>query len=181
MSYHGTTYQGTLEFSHNWNSRRGSEFGKLNCATFTTIRIWHARYRVGNVFAVVLKGKVKGEAEIVAVKPFNIGELQEHEAYLDTGYSAGETYEIMRKMWKAKAIGGTFALILLKWRNAPTLTADEHFLIEEVYQRRAEIAQLVIDIEKANAYHWTVLQQKAIECIKLEERLEKLMLERSVK
>ncbi len=172
-------YVGTLEFSHNWNSRRGSEFGKLNCATFTTIRMWHAKYRVGNVFAVILKGKVKGEAEVIAVKPFNLGELSDIEAYLDTGCSAVETVDLMRKMWKAKAIDGTFALILLKWRNAPTMTADEHFLIEEVYQRRAEIAQLVIDIEKNEAYHWTLLHQKAIECIKVEQKLEALMLERS--
>jgi len=170
--------QGVLEFSHNWNSRRGSEFGKLNCACFTTIRLWHQKYRIGNRFTIVLKGKVKGEAEIVAVKAFNIGELQEHEAYLDTGYSVGETYEIMRKMWKAKVIDGTFALITLKWLDIAMLTVDEHFLIEEVYRRRAELAQMVIDNERAGAYSWTHIEQKAHECIRCEEKLESLMLER---
>jgi hypothetical protein len=126
----------------------------------------------------VLKGKVKGEAEIVAVKAFNIGELGENEAYLDTGYSAGETYEIMRKMWKAKVIDGTFALITLKWLDVPMLTVDEHFLIEEVYRRRAELAQMVIDNERAGAYSWTHIEQKAYECLKCEEKLERLMLER---
>lgn len=173
------SYMGVLEFSRNWNARRGSEFGKLNCATFTTIRLWNQRYRVGHVFTIMLKGKVKGEAEVIAVKPFNLGELSEIEAYLDTGYGAAETVELMRKIWKAKAIDGTFALILLKWRHAPTMTVDEHFLIEEAYQRRAEIAQLAIDIERSGAYHWTILQQKVAECIKVEEKLEVLMLERS--
>lgn len=82
-----------LNFSHNWNN-------KLNCKSFTTIRLENSsKYKVGNVFDVHLKKQSIKKVMVLEVKPFFLRNLNEFMANLDTGYSSPETKEILIKMY----------------------------------------------------------------------------------
>ena len=83
----------TLTFSYNWNN-------KLDCNSFTTIRLeWPEMYQVGMVKDVQLKGEDKGKAQIMAIKPFYLSQLNEFIARLDTGYGVEECTNIIRRMY----------------------------------------------------------------------------------
>jgi len=83
-----------LNFNHNWN-------GKLNCEFFTTIRLWNEKkYFVGAKFRHLIKEKFKGHVEVVGVKKIYIHQINDWMAWMDTGYSAKTTQDIIRKMYK---------------------------------------------------------------------------------
>lgn len=93
-----------LKFSHNWNN-------KLQCQAFTTIRFWNSeKYQPGKQLKIVLtdsKGAVKtdyGTATIASVYQITLQQITEYIARIDTGYSAAETQDILRTMYKAKDI-----------------------------------------------------------------------------
>lgn len=87
-----------LEFTHNWNN-------KLQCKSFTTIRLWNERkYVEGKELPVYLHGFDRGFARIISVKKIKIEQINEHIARLDTGYSARECKELIRTMYKNKNI-----------------------------------------------------------------------------
>jgi len=112
-----------LNFHTNWN-------GKLTNGAFTTIRMWNpSRYAPGVIFDIRLTdkdGHVKinyGEAAVVDIRKIKIHQINEFIARLDTGYSAEETRNILKTMYKNKTIDWTnqdLALVLLiKVKNPP--------------------------------------------------------------
>jgi hypothetical protein len=85
-----------LDFSYNWNN-------KLRCRTFTTIRLKNGKkYYPGACFEVCLQGYPKGKAKVVDVKTMKLKDISNWIAYLDTGYTALETMDIIKKMYKNK-------------------------------------------------------------------------------
>jgi hypothetical protein len=100
-----------FEFSTNWNN-------KLECDNFTTIRFHQPNRHVpGTVADITLKGTLKKNAVIVAVKPLLVTQINDFIGYLDTGYSGKETQDILRTMYKNKQIDWQrqlFDLVLLK-------------------------------------------------------------------
>lgn len=90
------------KFSYNWN-------GKLNkgqVRAFTTIRLHNPnKYFVGAVHEISLKDKELGEAEIKHVKTMPLEQLDSYTCWLDTGYDAGTTRDLIRKMYKKLNIG----------------------------------------------------------------------------
>ena len=83
-----------LAFGYNWNN-------KLNCLSFSTIRLRNdKKYFVGAKKDIWLKGEYKGVATIVAISYFTLDKINESIARLDTGYSAEECRDIIRKMYK---------------------------------------------------------------------------------
>lgn len=102
--------QADIDFSQNWNN-------KLDCDAFTTIRISNDKYEVGAVFNVNLKRNRLFSAKILEKKRFKLNQLNEFMARLDTGYSAKETIELIRTMYKKKNLDLDaiyFDFILLK-------------------------------------------------------------------
>lgn len=95
-----------LHFSTNWN-------GKLFTDCFTTLRRAN-RFSVGQVVWVYLEGNYLYDAEVVAVQPRWLQELDEYECHLDTGYSAAETRGIVAKMNQDATPKTTMYKILLK-------------------------------------------------------------------
>lgn len=84
-----------IPFSYNWNN-------KLDCKAFTTIRLYSPdNHVIGKEVNAVLKGVSKGTGKIVKVKCFLLKDLNDYMAYLDTGYDAVETANIIRKMYPA--------------------------------------------------------------------------------
>ncbi len=83
-----------LNFSTNWN-------GKLFCNYFTTIRLHNPRkYGVGNQYDFHLKEVFMGEVKVIDHKKLTVATISEWIARLDTGYSAEETKNIIRTMYK---------------------------------------------------------------------------------
>lgn len=86
-----------IEFSTNWNN-------KLVCQCFTTIRPWNpGKYRVGEKYRIKCTARTNAVEPFDAVlevgKKFNLKDLPEITAALDTGYSKDETISIMNKMY----------------------------------------------------------------------------------
>lgn len=85
----------TLAFSHNWNQ-------KLNADVFTTIRLRNdKRYFAGNRLNVILKGQSKGSAVILEVKNIRLDQINNYIAGLDTGLTADNCKQMIRKMYKS--------------------------------------------------------------------------------
>lgn len=81
-----------LSFSQNWNR------GKLNNQAFTTLRMTD-RFQIGDLVAIDLKGLPMGHAKVIDKKALTLDQITPGMAYLDTGYSAEETRNIIRKMY----------------------------------------------------------------------------------
>lgn len=81
-----------LSFSTNWNN-------KLNCDSFTTIRI-SGRLSIGDFVEVEDRGISKGAYKVIDKKRLTIAQINDWMAYLDTGYPAEETRNIIKKMYK---------------------------------------------------------------------------------
>ena len=82
-----------LSFSTNWNN-------KLNNDYFTTIRL-SGRLEVNEVIEVEDRGTSKGQYKVISKKRlFNIHLINDWMAFLDTGYNAEETRNIIRRMYK---------------------------------------------------------------------------------
>ncbi len=91
-----------IRFSYNWNN-------KLSGKYFTTIRLKDVRrFRHGETYEIHLrKGKESqflSVASIVGIRHIKITEINEFIAGLDTGYSAEECKEIIKRMYQVKNI-----------------------------------------------------------------------------
>jgi hypothetical protein len=81
-----------LKFSTNWNN-------KLNCDCFTTLRL-SSRLSVGELIEVEDRGVTKGLYTVLDKRRLNdISVINDWMAMLDTGYSANETRDIIKKMY----------------------------------------------------------------------------------
>jgi hypothetical protein len=95
-----------IKFSYNWNN-------KLDCLSFTTIRPKSNKYKVGQIYEILLKGNSKGKATIAEIKEFKLEKLNEFIARLDTGYNREKCIEIITTMYKNQDVSKmTFQLIL---------------------------------------------------------------------
>ncbi|NDW10467.1 hypothetical protein [Dysgonomonas sp. 520] len=85
-----------LDFGYNWNN-------KLRNRCFTTLRLRNdAKYYKGARFEVLLQGYPKGKAKVVDIKHIRLDHINEWIARIDTGYSARETKDVIKKMYKNK-------------------------------------------------------------------------------
>lgn len=83
-----------LEFTQNWN-------GKLNCGSFTTMRLHDPiKYSVGAVKQVYLKGIWKGSARIIDVKRLHLSDINLFTAKLDTGLPPEDCRRLIRTLHK---------------------------------------------------------------------------------
>ena len=83
-----------VDFSYNWNN-------KLQCSSFTSIRLANNKYKIGEKYGVRLKGQFKlFFACVVDKKSLKLKDINEFIAHLDTGYSALECQSIIKKMYK---------------------------------------------------------------------------------
>ena len=86
-----------FNFSYNWN-------GKLDCKAFTTIRL-SDKCEVGDEIFVSLKGKRLPNMYLVKDrKALKLDSINDFIGYLDTGYSAEETKDMLRKMYSKKNV-----------------------------------------------------------------------------
>lgn len=81
-----------LKFSTNWNN-------KLDCKAFTTLRLPNQKYAIGKEFNITLNGVSKGTGVIHSIKLIAYQDINEYIARIDTGYSAKECKDILRKMY----------------------------------------------------------------------------------
>lgn len=85
-----------LNFSYNWNN-------KLNCNAFTTIRLYYdGRFNINDEYEITLKGEHFKYAKVVGIKTFKLPQLNDFMAYIDTGYDAQKTKDIIKKMYSNK-------------------------------------------------------------------------------
>lgn len=101
-----------INFSTNWNN-------KLDCMAFTTIRLRNSnKYQIGKEYKIILKKNFKKNTRIEAIKTIYFNQINEFIAHLDTGYSAHETKNIIKKMYsKVNLETQPFSFILLKTLN----------------------------------------------------------------
>jgi len=85
-----------IDFSYNWNN-------KLDCKAFTSLRL-SDRFDVGEQVRVTLHHKKKFFAEVVDKRWILLDEINEYIARIDTGYSAEECKDILRKMYKGRNV-----------------------------------------------------------------------------
>ncbi|MFI1771019.1 ASCH domain-containing protein [Thalassobellus citreus] len=97
-----------INFSTNWNN-------KLDCKCFTTIRLKNSnKYKLNHEYPILLNRKLVKRAEIIDIKTIFFNQIDEYIARLDTGYSAYETKEILKKMYsKVNLETQPFSFILL--------------------------------------------------------------------
>lgn len=97
-----------INFSYNWNN-------KLNCKAFTTIRLRNAnKYQIGKEYNILLKKQLLKSAIIEDIKTIYYNQINEFIARVDTGYSAEETKNILKKMYsKINLETQPFSFILL--------------------------------------------------------------------
>lgn len=83
-----------LEFEQNWNN-------KLNCSSFTTIRLHNPRkYCVDAVMSVYLKGIWKGDAKVIDVKTISLDQVNNYISLLDLGLPPDRAKETIRSLYK---------------------------------------------------------------------------------
>lgn len=97
-----------INFSYNWNN-------KLNCKAFTTIRLKNVnKYQIGKEYNILLKKQLLKSAIIEDIKTIYFNQINEFIARVDTGYSAEETKNILKKMYsKINIETQPFSFILL--------------------------------------------------------------------
>lgn len=98
-----------IDFAYNWN-------GKLNCTSFTTLRLQNDKYIVGQSYEVFLKKEKIFTVKVLAIKNILLENINEFIARLDTGYSREECIALIRTMYKNKNINWNtqkLSLILL--------------------------------------------------------------------
>lgn len=83
-----------LSFSTNWN-------GKLWTSCFTTIRLYNPKkYYVGATFEIWQNKSFLHKAIVMDVKKIQMSQLSDWICYLDTGYNAEETRNVLKTMYK---------------------------------------------------------------------------------
>jgi hypothetical protein len=94
-----------LEFTENWN-------GKLNCSTFTTMRLHNPqKYCGGAIKQIYLKGIWKGNAKVIDVKRIYLKDINLYVAKLDTGLPIDKCRDLLRNMHKKRPINWETQLI----------------------------------------------------------------------
>jgi hypothetical protein len=97
-----------INFSYNWNN-------KLDCLSYTTIRLDKIIYKEGEIYNIMLKDKKLHEAKIIEIRRLRLDQINQFIAHLDTGYNLGEFKTIIKKMYpKADFQTQKLAFILLK-------------------------------------------------------------------
>jgi hypothetical protein len=85
-----------IKFSKNWNN-------KLNCPTFTTIRLHNtSKYVISEVYQIVFPHKKQiyaFNAIILDIQNIRLSDINNHIAYLDTGLDAEKTKKILQNMY----------------------------------------------------------------------------------
>lgn len=84
--------ENVIKYSTNWNN-------KLDCDSFTTIRLHSNKYQVGKEYTVNLKGKDLKRVKIVDKKVLLLNDINEFIAQIDTGYSRQKCIDIIKKMY----------------------------------------------------------------------------------
>ena len=97
-----------INFSYNWNN-------KLNCKAFTTFKLKNVnKYQIGKEYNILLKKQLLKSAIIEDIKTIYFNQINEFIARVDTGYSAEETKNILKKMYsKINIETQPFSFILL--------------------------------------------------------------------
>lgn len=96
-----------INFNYNWNN-------KLNCKSYTTIRVYNkVKYVLNFCYGIYLKKEYLHTSQIVDIKNFKLKDISNFMAYLDTGYSKEETIDIIRKMYKNDSLDLVYSFILL--------------------------------------------------------------------
>jgi hypothetical protein len=90
--------QNLIIFNHNWNN-------KLDCNCFTSIRLNSNKFIINENYSCLLKSNKnvqinKGTVRLVAKYITYLDKLTDLTCYLNTGYSAEETKNIIRSMYK---------------------------------------------------------------------------------
>ena len=73
---------------------------KLDCRAFTTLRLGTQKYSVNDVYETLEGQTSHGLARVAAVKTMKFKDLKDTVCYIDTGYSALETQEMIVTMYK---------------------------------------------------------------------------------
>lgn len=94
------------DFSYNWN-------GKLDCGSFTTLRLSSSKYKIGEIHKISLKKKFIKNAIIAEVKELNIESINEFIARIDTGLSRQECIDMIKVMYKNSNIDWTTKRMVL--------------------------------------------------------------------
>ena len=106
-------------FSYNWNF-------KLSGKSFTTIRL-NGSYVVGDLVQVFLKKNILGVYEITAKKIIKLNDINEWISRIDTGYSAEQCKDILKKMYSKEG--------KIDWETQPIyfyLLSKHTFKIEQI-------------------------------------------------
>lgn len=100
-----------IEFSFNWN-------GKLDCKSFTSIRVHNDRkYITGNIYHVILKrNKVTeydyGHAKLIDKKVFRLRDLTEWMSHIDLALNKEEGIKKILEIYKWATIDTQFDYLL---------------------------------------------------------------------
>ena len=81
-----------IDFSYNWNN-------KLDCKAFTSIRRTD-KYNIDDIIQVYLNDKYLFNVQVIGKKYLIMNDINDYIGYLDTGYSAEETKNILKDIYK---------------------------------------------------------------------------------
>ncbi len=111
-----------INFSYNWNR-------KLCCQCLTTLRL-SGKHNLDDVVMITLKDKERGLAVVVDKQEISLNMITDSLAYIDTGYNADQTKDILKKMYKNKNVNWDTQVIyfyVLKYElsdNLPCITQN---------------------------------------------------------
>ena len=92
---------GIINFSYNWNN-------KLDCKSFTTLRLKSDKYLIGHDYEIILnikkESKSFGVCKIEDIRIMRIEHLNEFIARIDTGYSLEKCVNLIKTMYINKNI-----------------------------------------------------------------------------
>lgn len=134
-----------IRFTYNWNN-------KLDCKAFTTLRLHQPdMYVVGEVYEIWLRGPKsqwaqRNDGQIIDIRRLHLNDVNPFIAYLDTGYSVGETKKILQRMYRNK-VNPLLDFILIK-----SLGEGAKLLTQK------ELTKAADPVQKDQAYHQLVAQ-----------------------
>ena len=100
-----------LKFSYNWNN-------KLGCNAFTTLRLASDYWQEDALYEIFLKEgdqhKSLGWARCKQIKRLTPDKINEFIGFLDTGYNAAKTRQIIKKMYPRKTNPEMYLMLFVK-------------------------------------------------------------------
>lgn len=96
----------SINYSKNWN-------GKLNCQFHTSIRIADDYWIAGDYIKVMKNNEWLFRGRIIKVQPFELKQLGEITAFLDTGKSLSETKALLKSIYPDRNLETQKLVILL--------------------------------------------------------------------